>query len=77
VTPAVSRLRNMGRFERDDINMMKSTLQKIDEQVKSQHAYWESLSPEERRAVVLKRRDANFHKSQKLSFLQVLLVFCV
>ncbi|MBI5295346.1 MAG: hypothetical protein HY869_07705 [Chloroflexi bacterium] len=54
-------------------NMAKDNLQKIDEQVKSQHRYWESLSPEERRASVIQLRDAQSKNAQQsIKFLAVI-----
>jgi Ca2+/Na+ antiporter len=45
--------------------MSKGELQQLDEQVKSQHKSWESLSPEERRASVIQMRDAQTNNAQK------------
>jgi hypothetical protein len=45
--------------------MAKDNLQQVIEQVKSQHAHWESLSPEERRASFIQTRDAQSKNSQK------------
>jgi Ca2+/Na+ antiporter len=45
--------------------MTKRNLQQIDKQVKSQHKYWESLSPEDRRASVIQMRDAQSKNAQK------------
>jgi len=45
--------------------MPKGTHQQLDEQVKSQHKYWESLSPEERRSSVIQMRDAQSNNAQK------------
>jgi len=53
--------------------MAKGKLQQLDEQVKSQHKYWESLSPEERRASVIQMRDAQSKNAQKsIVFLAVI-----
>ena len=53
--------------------MAKGILQQVGEQVKSQNKYWESLSPEERRASVIQMRDAQAKNAQKsIIFLAVI-----
>jgi len=45
--------------------MAKRKLQEIEEQAKSQHKHWESMSPDKRRASVIQMRDAQSKNAQK------------
>lgn len=48
--------------------MAKNDLQKLDESVKSQHKYWESLSPEKRRETLIQTRNDLLKNAQKYIF---------
>ena len=63
VTQTVSRLVCISKWEKL-LAMKRNSLQEIGENVKSQHRYWEALSPEERRTEVVRMVNAQTKSNQ-------------